>query len=137
MKILKLAGLLIIIICCTSFSESSLPGVQGARKTIEGSLHGYVVDAVTKKPLTGVTVSLLGSKTSSDLAMQSDAAGYFKFSKLPPGDVIVMVEKKGYKAYKSEVQSVKEGTIKINIEVQPGEDDEIEAWHPLGRFMDF
>ena len=40
---------------------------------IEGVLHGYVTDAVTKKPLSGVTVSALVPGTNSSREVTTDS----------------------------------------------------------------
>lgn len=137
MRVAKCFSLLVLAICFGFLSQASGPGLTCIKKSTEGSIQGVILDAVTRKPLTGVTVSFPGNKTLADFVIQSDASGNFKFSKLPAGDVILLFEKKGYKIFKSEVQSVKDVAIRLNIEVSPVDEDDMDAWHPLGRFMDF
>lgn len=132
MKPFKSMVMLASTVCLGVLTQASDPG----KRAVEGSIQGYVLDAVTHKPIPGVTVVLQG-KSVTDQNFQSDNAGYFRFAKLAPGEVTMVVEKKGYKAYKSEAQSVREGILKFNIEVQPIEnDDKLESWHPLKKFMD-
>lgn len=121
--------------CCTLIAQAGEPGT-GEKNAVEGSIQGYVHDAVTGKPVNGVTVSLQGVKSQLEQAMLSDASGYFKFGKLPAGLVTLLFEKKGYKAYRSEVQAVKAGSLKMTIDFRPLDDEGFESWHPLRKFMD-
>lgn len=56
----------------------------------EGSVGGIVVDAQTRAPLEGVSVSLLAGGRVFD-PEATDAAGTFRFTGVPAGDVIVTV----------------------------------------------
>lgn len=96
----------------------------------EGVLNGYVTDAVTKKPLSGVIVSATvpGSVpgSSSTTEVLTDADGYFRFAQLPAGSqVTVSFDKKGYQSTKRPNLSVggEKTSIKLNIEFQPQEID--------------
>ena len=132
MKSLKSIAMLAGTVCLGVLTLASGPG----RKAMEGGIQGYVIDAVTRKPLAGVTVQLQG-KSQSELSCQAENTGYFRFSKLPLGEICLVVEKKGYKVFKSETQTIREGITKLNIEVQPvGEGDDLDSWHPIKKFMD-
>ncbi|HXD79342.1 MAG TPA: carboxypeptidase-like regulatory domain-containing protein [Puia sp.] len=86
----------------------------------EGVLNGYVTDAITKKPLPGVTVSASVPGSNSTKEVLTDADGYFQFSRLPGCQVNITFDKKGYQSYKRPNIIVGEkGTIKLNIEFQP------------------
>src|SRR5580693_177438 len=88
----------------------------------DGVLNGYVTDAVTKKPLPGVTVSATVPGSSSSTEVQTDADGYFWFSQLPGSQVTVQFDKKGYQSYKRPNLTVGEKTsIKLNVEFSPDE----------------
>jgi len=66
--------------------------IKGAKAM--GSVGGLVLDAATREPLEGVTVTLVaGSATAS---MTTDATGAFSFSEVPSGDVVVTLSKSGY-----------------------------------------
>jgi len=106
---------------------------------IEGVLHGYVTDAVTKKPLSGVTVSALVPGTNSSREVTTDADGYFRFVQLPASQVTVQFDKKGYQSCKRPNITVKEKTVKLSIECLP-EDidsnaDNSNAEYPMLRMM--
>ncbi|MEJ7766406.1 MAG: carboxypeptidase-like regulatory domain-containing protein [Chitinophagaceae bacterium] len=135
MNILKQL-LLLAAISCTSQLLKANKGEGIDKNSVEGCLHGYVMDAVTGKPITGVTVSV-SSKKLHGSKIQSDAAGYFHFAKLPPGEVTVMFEKKGYQLFRRDLPNVKEGVItKISVDVKPVEDDgSNELWHPLYKML--
>jgi hypothetical protein len=112
-------------------------GEKGNKKVSEGAVHGCVLDATTRKPVGGVTISVSSSKMQGEKEIQSDASGYFNFGKLPAGEVTIIFEKKGYKFYKRDVLSLKEGTIvKLSVEVQPDDDsDNNDIWHPLFKLL--
>ena len=105
---------------------------------VEGILHGYVTDAVTKKPLSGVTVSAMVPGTNSSKEVLTDADGYFRFAQLPASQVTVQFDKKGYQSYKRPNVTVKEKTsVKLNIEFLPedvGSDLE-DAEYPVLRLL--
>jgi len=90
----------------------------------EGVLNGYVTDAITKKPLPGVTVSATVPGSSSSTEVLTDADGYFRFAQLPGSPVTVHFDKKGYQSYKRPNVTVGEkGSIKLNVEFLPEEMD--------------
>ena len=60
----------------------------------EGVVQGQVTDAVTKKPIAGVVVSMTGSKFNNEKEVTTDSDGCFKISKLPGGDLTMIFEKK-------------------------------------------
>jgi len=107
---------------------------------IEGVLHGYVTDAITKKPLSGVTVSALVPGTNSSREVTTDADGYFRFVQLPASQVTVQFDKKGYQSFKRPNISLKEKTaVKLNIECVPedmdSDADNSNAEYPVLRMM--
>jgi hypothetical protein len=90
----------------------------------DGVLNGYVTDAITKKPLSGVVVSATVSGSTSTTEVLTDADGYFRFAQLPGSQVTITFDKKGYHATKRPNVNVGEkGSIKLNIEFQPEELD--------------
>jgi hypothetical protein len=92
---------------------------------LEGILNGYVTDAVTKKPLSGVMVSVIVPGTTNWTEVLTDADGYFRFAQLPGSQVTVQFDKKGYQSLKRPNVTLREKTsIKLNVEFLP---DEIES----------
>ena len=105
---------------------------------IEGILHGYVTDAVTKKPLSGVTVSAMVPGTNNSKEVTTDADGYFRFAQLPASQVTVQFDKKGYQSFKRPNITVKERTsVKLNIEFLPEEigADSDNSEYPILRLL--
>jgi hypothetical protein len=105
---------------------------------IEGILHGYVTDAVTKKPLSGVTVSAVVPGTNNSKEVTTDADGYFRFAQLPASQVTVQFDKKGYQSFKRPNVTVKERTsVKLNIEFLPEEigADSDNSEYPILRLL--
>ena len=84
-------------------------------------IKGQVVDAVTKKPVSGVIVSVMAPGDQNSKEAVTDVDGYYFFKQLPGSHVNLRFEKKGYQKYKYqemiEVQEKK--TVKVNVEVSP------------------
>jgi hypothetical protein len=103
----------------------------------EGVLQGQVTDAVTKKPIAGVVVSMTGSKLNNEKEVTTDSDGNFKIGKLPGGDLTIIFEKKGYKVHRKELVNTKEGLVyRITLDMLPADDDDEiteDSAHPLLR----
>jgi hypothetical protein len=106
-------SLLISLIACSLFASSGKSGPC--------LIRGQVVDAVTKKPVSGVVVSAVISGNSSSNEAITDNDGYYYFKELPSNRVNLRFEKKGYQKFKyQEVVNITEKkTVKINVEVLP------------------
>lgn len=107
-------------------------------KTDPCLIKGQVVDAVTKKPVSGVTVSAVVPGDPSSKEVTTDVDGYYYFKQLPACHVNLRFEKKGYQKYKYdeliEIQDKK--TVKVNVEVLP--DSELQpddSEYPLLRIL--
>jgi carboxypeptidase family protein len=101
-------------------------------------LHGYVTDAITKKPLSGVVVSASAPGAGVSKEVTTDADGYFSFVQLPAQQVNLQFGKKGYQAFKRMNISVKEKIpVKLTIGVFPENlsDDSDETEYPLLRVL--
>ena len=103
-------------------------------------VHGYVTDAVTKKPVSGVVVSavLPGAGSSNTKEVTTDADGYFHFTQLPATQVNLQFDKKGYQSYRRTSVLIKEKTtVRVNVDILP-EDTENktdEAQYPIIRIL--
>ena len=101
----------------------------------EGVVQGQVTDAVTKKPIAGVVVSMTGSKLNNEKEVTTDSEGNFRISKLPGGDLTILFEKKGYRIHRRELVNTKEGVVyRVTLDLLPQDDDDNEDLsHPLFR----
>ena len=132
MKKIKIALLFAFLLPFALYAK----GVDGKS---EICLHGYVTDAVTKKPVQGVVVSACIPGLNISKEVTTDADGYFSFTQLCGNQVNIQFEKKGYQSYKKTNVAVKEkASVKINIEFTPenndGNSDENE--YPLFRMLE-
>ncbi len=110
-------------------------GTKGEGKS-EPALMGFVSDASTKKPVQGVTVSISGKKGEDKKEFTTDAAGNFKVPQMPAGEVVIILEKKGYKTMRKEGIVIKEGvSLKLNFDIAFEEDDS-DVFHPFMRLLD-
>lgn len=102
----------------------------------EPAISGIVSESGSKKPVQGVTVSISG-KGQEKKEFTTDAAGNFKVPQMPAGELIIILEKKGYKTFRKEGVTLKEGVpLKLNFDLcNDGSDDESDVFHPL-RMMD-
>jgi uncharacterized protein YfaS (alpha-2-macroglobulin family) len=113
-------------------------GDNGNRKSTEPVLQGCVADAATKKPVQGVTISISTSKGQEKKEFTTDAAGNFKVPQMPVGEVIIVLEKKGYKTTRREGIIIKEGaSLKMNFDISNIQvEDESDVFHPFLRMME-
>lgn len=113
-------------------------GGETTRK--ESVVYGYVVDAATRKPVSGVTVSAASVKHGISKEVSTDADGFFKFRQLPSGDFSLLFDKKGYRNTKKDAVVVKEGVVtKLTIEFyteKTGAESIAEFDHPVLRLVD-
>jgi hypothetical protein len=104
-------------------------------------IQGHVMDAVTKKPISGVVVSATSPGISGPKEVITDADGFFYFTQLPSCQSLVNLQfgKKGYQLYKRSCVLAKEKTtLKITVEVLPDEETNSpeDSDYPLLRMFD-
>ena len=102
-------------------------------------IQGHVMDAITKKPVSGVVVSASALGTNNPKEVITDADGYFYFTQLPSSQVNLQFGKKGYQLYKRSCILAKEKTtLKINVEFLPDEmdDNSGDSEYPLLHMLD-
>ncbi len=136
MRIPKIVGLLGLLTL-----TQGVYAIGGDGKPNDGVVHGYVVDGTTKKPMAGVVVSASSaSKKGSSVEVSTDADGYFRLKQVPPGDVSLQFEKKGYRIIRKEPVAVKEGFLhKLNVDMymdKSGIIPDIEMEYPALRLID-
>jgi hypothetical protein len=102
-------------------------------------IKGQVLDAVTKKPVSGVVVSAGVSENTLQNEAITDNEGYYYFKELPSNHVNLRFEKKGYQKFKyQEVVTITEKkTVKINVEVLPDASELLpdDSEYPLLRIL--
>lgn len=103
-------------------------------------IKGQVLDAVTKKPVSGVVVSAMvpGDQTYKEAV--TDVDGYYFFKQLPSCHVNLRFEKKGYQKYKYQelIEIQEKKTVKVNVEVSPDSESELQpddSEYPLLRIL--
>jgi hypothetical protein len=115
-------------------------GNNGERNKSEPVLSGCVSDASTRKPVQDVTVSISSSKGQFKKELTTDASGNFKVPQMPIGEVVIVLEKKGYKTFRREGVVIKEGrSLKISFDItniQVDEEDEGDTFHPFRRMLE-
>ena len=100
-------------------------------------LMGSVWDSFSKKPVKGVTIFITSARDRTEKSFTTDEFGNFKIPKFAPGEVTIVLEKKGYKTYRREKVILKEGEqVKLNIDIRNEERDENNVFHPLLRMME-
>jgi hypothetical protein len=101
--LLALAGVFALAAC----DDSALP--PGGTYQ---SVSGVVVDAVTKQPVSGATVTI-----DTVLTRTTDAAGKFTFPKVPVGDIDYVVTMPGgsYKSYSSSAHLAPDKPLALTV----------------------
>jgi len=69
------------------------PRVAGAQRRGSGSVSGRILDQVTREPVAGAHVLLVGTR----VAVATDSAGHFGMQSLPNGEVTFEVRALGYR----------------------------------------
>lgn len=103
-------------------------------------IKGQVLDAVTKKPVSGVIVSAVAPGDPSYKEVVTDVDGYYYFKQVPSCHVNLRFEKKGYQKFKyQEVIEIQEKkTVKVNVEVSPDSGSDLlpdDSEYPLLRIL--
>jgi len=101
-------------------------------------LQGYVTDAITKKPVSGVVVSATGPSVNTSKEVITDEDGYFSFEQLPANLVNLQFDKKGYQPIKKTGILIKEKVLlRVNIEFSQDESTENkdDSEYPLLRVL--
>ncbi len=128
----RMKTLLLCIFVLTAIAEKANSGKSDIR------LQGYVTDAVTKKPVSGVLVSATGPGITSTTEATTDAEGYFSFAQLSGSQVSLQLIKKGYLVYKRNNIAVKErNTIRLSVEFIPEniQEELDESEYPILRIL--
>ena len=114
-------------------------GLYASDGKAEPCIKGQVLDAVTKKPVSGVVVSAMipGDPTSKEVL--TDVDGYYYFKQLPSCHVNLRFEKKGYQKYKYQeiIELQEKKTVKVNVEVSPDHSSDLpeDSEYPLLRIL--
>ncbi len=103
-------------------------------------IKGQVVDAVTKKPVSGVVVCAIFPGDMTSFEAITDVDGYYYFKQLPASHVNLRFEKKGYQKFKyQEVIEIQEKkTVKVDVQVSPDGGSELmpdDSEYPLLRIL--
>jgi carboxypeptidase family protein len=103
-------------------------------------IKGQVVDAVTKKPVSGVVVCAFFPGDMPSFEAITDVDGYYYFKQLPASHVNLRFEKKGYQKFKyQEIIEIQEKkTVKVDVQVSPDGGSELmpdDSEYPLLRIL--
>ncbi|MEP7256809.1 MAG: carboxypeptidase-like regulatory domain-containing protein [Flavitalea sp.] len=128
-------ALLLIVLFPLSCIVRGNNGGNGEKNPI---ILGFVSDALSRKPVKGVTISFTSTKDKVEKFV-TDANGNFSVPQLPAGEVTIILEKKGYKTYRREKLLLKEGMqVKLNFDISNDETaDDNKVFHPLLRMMEW
>ncbi len=90
---------------------TSKDGVQ----VTTGEVAGVVIDSSTRKPLSGVTITVAGTQ----LGATSDASGRFVISRVPSGAHELLIKLLGYRSLRRAVDIKAGETARVNMEMVP------------------
>lgn len=103
---------IILLVCWVIMTLIAQDAAVGANT---GSLYGAVIDGATVKPLTGVSIMLIGTKSGA----ASDASGHFRIADVPSGSYNVVAGMIGYKSDTFLVKIEPEKTTELKIALEP------------------
>jgi Carboxypeptidase regulatory-like domain len=101
-------------------------------------IKGQVLDAITKKPVSGVLVSAMFPGDLNAKEAVTDVDGFYYFKQLPSSHVNLRFEKKGYQKFKYQemIEIQEKKTVKVNVEVSPdGSEMPEDSEYPLLRIL--
>ncbi len=104
--------------CATPRPKGSANIVAKARYSNEngfGDITGRVIDPKWRAPLPGANVIILDTKLGAD----TDRAGTYKISDVPPGTYVIKVAFIGYVSIEHQVQVEENRTIIIDFNLGP------------------
>ena len=128
--------IVVILLALLPFSNCVMANTE-ADGTKDPILMGSVSDAFSRKPIKGVTIFVTSSKNRIEKSFTTDEFGKFSVPKFVPGEVTIVLEKKGYKTYRREKIVLKEGMqMKLDIDISNEESDDANVFHPLLRMME-
>jgi hypothetical protein len=131
----------IVLLLISVFALSCVRANAGARGAdpADPLVVGSVSDAVSKKPVKGVTIVVTSCGSKVEKSYTTDDFGKFAIPALGCGEVTIVLEKKGYKTFRKEKILVKEGMpVKLNFDINHCNEDQFNenVFHPLLRMMD-
>ncbi|MCJ7458974.1 MAG: TonB-dependent receptor [candidate division Zixibacteria bacterium] len=103
---------IILLVCWVIMTLISQDAAVGANA---GSLYGAVIDGATRKPLTGVSIMLIGTKSGT----ASDTSGHFRITGVPSGSYNVVAGMIGYESDTLLVTIEPDKTTKLEITLKP------------------
>jgi outer membrane protein OmpA-like peptidoglycan-associated protein/tetratricopeptide (TPR) repeat protein len=106
-------------------NRSSLPGTDGLFtfdfpvQVNYDTTNGIILDALTQEPLADVKIIIQGKDTTFTL-LSSDNFGGFNFNQMVPNEVYtITAQKEKYYDKKVDITSVQQGTINVELELDP------------------
>jgi len=114
MHIQTVRGAKIALRCCF-FMFTALPllliaNMASAQSAVDGAIAGTVADG-TGAVIPNATIVVHSTATNADSSIASDASGYFRVSRLVPGDYTVKVSEAGFATYTAEHVTVEVGKL--------------------------
>ena len=102
-----LSSVLLMSTCAVAQAQSS-------------SIIGTVIDAMSRQPVSGVTVTATSPNLPGPKNAVTDGEGNYRLAQLPPGAYSLSYENSAYKPYtRADVQLRLNRTIRVNIELLP------------------
>lgn len=116
---------LILFLSAIFIMNVTMANVGGNDKKAEPIVSGTVLDAVSKKPLPDVTITVTHTISKAEQTITTDANGNFKIPQLAIGSYKFKFEKDNFRTIeKNNIAIKQDNTTKINIELISYKDEE-------------
>jgi len=127
-------SLLLLALLALTYCASANGGENGAA---DPTLLGFVSDAISKKPLKGVTILVTTCGSKIEKSYTTDDCGKFRIPMMGCNELTVVLEKKGYKTVRKEKIIMRDGMqLVLNFDILNEEKLDENIFHPLLRMMD-
>jgi Ca-activated chloride channel homolog len=116
---------LLILLSCILSLHAFAGGSNKKGNNNSCVLSGIVTDAISKKPVESVQVTVYSTATKTEQKVFTDKQGRFKLAQLPAGNVSFRLSKEDYTNFEKNVTLSAETPATLNIQLNPDKDDEV------------
>jgi hypothetical protein len=114
-----LAIVLVVLLGCHRTPISGEGGMSPGMS--DGSFTGIVVDRTNRKPINGASVALSpkGEGEGKPISAYTTAEGHFQMFRVPPGDYVLDVTARGFKADASTIHFAPRQARRLELTLAP------------------